>query len=139
MSEYPQEMRERARELYSKLPTVAAVARELGVPHFTAWRWTRGGQRISLQNGVEPSVREEAIQLYRDGETIAYVAKFAGVSRRAVSAWVAKAGVHHGVRRRYTWREYLAAYREHGSYSKAARALGVHTSAVHRGVNGRPR
>jgi transposase-like protein len=139
VSEYPQEYRDRARELYKQHGTVAAVARELEVPHFTAWRWTRGGERRSLQHGVTEDVRAEAVRRYRDGETAASVAEFAGVALTTVFGWIRKAGAQRGPRRRYTWREYVAAYREHGTYQKAADALGVHRSAVHQAINGRPK
>jgi transposase-like protein len=135
--QYPQEYRDRARRLYQQHGTVAAVARELEVPHFTAWRWTRGGERCSLQHGVTEEVRAEAVRRYRDGATGPAVARFAGVAVDTVRVWVRKHGAHHGPRRRYTWREYIAAYRKHGSYKAAGAALGVHPSAVHRAINGR--
>lgn len=134
---YPKHYRERARAIAATGKTVREVSREMGIPYPTVWRWTTGGEFVSLSGDTPEEVKAEALRCYANGEAAGPIAARSGVCVETVYRWAVAAEVNRGPRRKITWEEAFAAYREHGTYEAAGAALGVRGSSVHRAMNGR--
>ena len=134
-------------ELVRKGQTFAKVAKALNISQKNIYKWVRAeeertGEQIAPRRHATPEQKLEAIELIREGQTFAEVARTMNTSQGSIHKWVRAEEERTGERivapRRHatSWQKLKAIelVREGQSFAKVARALNTNPENVRRWI-----